>query len=156
METTENLLGNELQVNPASEMHLKETAMWARFLGILGFIFSGLFVLVAFFAGTYLSRIMNVNPYGGYRNNPSTSMMGGFITFVYLFLAAFAFLVSLFTYRFGTRVKQAILQSDQESFNGGLMNLKFLFRFYGIIMIIYLGILALTLVVSIAGMAISK
>ena len=35
-----NLLENELLIDSVSQFHLKETAMWAKFLAIAGFIIS--------------------------------------------------------------------------------------------------------------------
>jgi len=142
MEQTQNLLNNELQVDGNIQSHLKETAGWARFLGIVGFIVSGLIALVALFAGTFLTTLSRS---GSYYNSRDISAMSGMITVVYLVIAVIGFFISLFTFKFGNKTKQALLTSDQESLNVGFMNLKFVFRFYGIIMIIYIGILILAL-----------
>ena len=41
METNENLLNAELQIDSIAHAHLAETAKWGIFLSILGFIFTG-------------------------------------------------------------------------------------------------------------------
>ena len=40
-----------------SEAFLKETAKWGYFLSILGFVFIGIIVLMAFFIGAFLLKI---------------------------------------------------------------------------------------------------
>jgi hypothetical protein len=147
METNENLISNELQVDNNAYLHLKETAGWAKFLGIVGFVFSALLGIVAFIIPIYIKSSVGSNPYG----NPTAgvfSMMSGFITVVYLLLAVMGFFMSLFSYKFGVKTKLALLNTDQESFDKGLTNLKFLFRFYGIIMIIYLGFIVLAFIIA--------
>jgi hypothetical protein len=153
METNENLLNNELQIDPTAAVHLKEAAMWGRFLGIVGFIISALLVIVALFAGTLIAKLMSANPYGGSAMGGS---MGGIVTVLYLIIAAITFFISLLMYRFGARTKTALLTNDQSSLNGGFSSLKILLRVYGIVTIIYLGFLALALIVGIAGAAFSS
>ncbi len=155
METNENLITNELQFNHNTNIHLKETAGWAKFLGIIGFVFSALLGVVAFIIPFYIKSSMSSNPYG----NASASMftmMNGFITAIYLILAVMGFFMSLFSYKFGVKTKLALINTDQESLDKGLTNLKFLFRFYGIIMIIYLGFILLALVFGIIGGMMSR
>ncbi|MBK8711918.1 MAG: hypothetical protein IPL97_08615 [Niastella sp.] len=151
MEQNQNLLNNELTIDPVAYAHLKETAMWARFLGILGFIMSGLLLLVALFAGSFLSSFQrSAGPYSG-AENPLMSMGAGFITVLYIIIAAISFIFSYLVFQFGNRTKKGLINTDQANLNGGLSNLKILFRIYGILMIIYLSFIALALVFGIIG-----
>jgi hypothetical protein len=52
---------NELKLNNHSIGFLKETAKWANFLAIMGFIGIGLIVILAFFMGAVLSSLPNAN-----------------------------------------------------------------------------------------------
>ena len=149
MESNQNLLNTDLQLDSIVQSHLKETAMWARFLGIIGFVLTGFITIAAFFMGTILGNVMRTNPYASSGDVPG--MLGGFITVIYLILAAVMFFISLFTYRFGVRTKAAMLTTDQESMYKGMLNLKLLFRTYGIIMVIYLGFLVLALIGGVFG-----
>jgi hypothetical protein len=153
MDDNQNLLNNELQIDPTAAMHLKEAAMWARFLGIVGFIVAGLLTIVALFAGTIFTALMRTNPYG---SASITGGVGGFITVVYLIIAAIAFFLALLMFRFGSRTKVALLTNDQSSLNGGFSSLKILLRVYGIVTIIYLGFLALALIFGVVGAAMSR
>ena len=154
METNENLLNNDLQIDSIAYTHLKETAMWARFLGIVGFVLSALLVIVAIFAGAFIGKMMQVSPYN---NGGAAATLGaGFFTVLYLIIAAIAFVMSLLIYRFGTRTRNALLTTDQASLNAGFGSLKIVFRVYGIIMIIYLAIIAIALVAGIAAAVFSR
>ena len=46
----------EMRLNKSAKDFLKETAKWAYFLSILGYIGIGIIVLVALFAGTLFSK----------------------------------------------------------------------------------------------------
>jgi hypothetical protein len=54
-------------------------------------------------------------------------------------------------YKFGNKTQLGLKTNDQTTMNTGLANLKILFRIYGIIVIIYLGFVALALLFSIIG-----
>jgi hypothetical protein len=137
MDNQNNLLNSDLQIDEIAAQHLKETTGWAKFLGVVGFIFSGFIAIAAFVAGAALSTLRSPfsNSYG--------AGLGGLIVVVYLLMAGFVFMVSLFVYRFGSKGKAAITSGDQLSLNDSLKNLKFVFRTQGIITCIYLGFLVL-------------
>ncbi len=141
MEIENNLLENELLIDSMSQVHLKETAMWAKFLAIAGFIISILIAIGAVFAGTMFNKLTAGMP-GGSKGG---MMTGGVIMVMYLLIAAVAFFMSLFLFRFGVKMKVALITNDQESLNLSFQNLKVYYRFAGIITIIYLVILLLAL-----------
>ncbi len=144
METNENLLNSELQIDSIAHAHLAETAKWGVFLSILGFIFTGLFVIVALFAGTLLT---SMNSYGG-----ASAMVGaGFITAIYLVIAAINFFMSLFLYRFASKTKAGLYSNDQDTLNSGFANLKNLYKMIGIIAIIYLAFIVLAIIFGVGA-----
>ena len=144
MESNQNLLNSDLQIDSIAHTHLSDTAKWANFLSIVGFIISGIIAVVALFAGTILGSLSN--SFGG-------SIIGaGFIMVVYLILAAVYFFMSLFLYRFASKMKVALYTNDQDSLNNSFLNLKNLYRLIGIITIIYLSFIALALLLGIAGL----
>ena len=147
METNENLLTAELQIDTTAHAYLAETAKWCNFLSIVGFILSGILAVVALFAGTFLGSLSS--RYGG-----SSSIMGaGFITVIYLLIAALYFFMSLFLYRFSSKMKTALYSNDQDSLNNSFLNLKNLYKMMGILTIIYLSFLVLALIVGIGAAA---
>ena len=147
METNENLLAAELQIDTTAHAYLAETAKWGNFLGILGFILSGIIGIAALFAGTLMGSLSNT--YGG-----SSSIMGaGFITVVYLIIAGVYFFKSLYLYLFSSKMKAALFTNDQDTLNNSFLNLKNLYKMMGILTIIYLSILVLALIVGIGAAA---
>ena len=147
METNENLLTAELQIDTTAHAYLAETAKWCNFLSIVGFILSGILAVVALFAGTFLGSLSS--RYGG-----NSSIIGaGFITVIYLLIAALYFFMSLFLYRFSSKMKTALYSNDQDSLNNSFLNLKNLYKLMGILTIIYLSFLVLALIVGIGAAA---
>ena len=140
MDTSENLLSAELQLDTISLVHLKETARWAKFLGIMGFIFSVLIGIAGLFAGTVLSSMSKMNP--------GTNMFinTGVISVIYLVIGLIYFLLSLYLYSFGSKMQVALRLTDQSVFNDSLLNLKRVYRMMGVITIIYLAIIALVMI----------
>lgn len=150
MDNSQNLLSGELQVDTVAYTHLKETARWARFLGIMGFVISVLIALMAIFAGSIFSSTMS-------QFGSSTAALGTtFITVLYIIIAVVYFFLSLYLYRFAVKMKIALESSDQENFGDSLMNLKMVYRILGIFTIIYLSFLALALIVGIGAAAFMK
>jgi hypothetical protein len=145
MESNQDLINNPLQIDTIAHAHLAETAKWGNFLSIVGFILSGIIALIALFAGTILGSMSR-----GFGN--SGSMMGaGLVTIIYLLIAAVYFFMSLFLYRFASKMKIALYSSDQDYLNNSFLNLKNLYRLMGILTIVYLGFLVLALIMGIAG-----
>ncbi|MDB5201371.1 MAG: hypothetical protein JWQ27_780 [Ferruginibacter sp.] len=151
MEQQQNLISNDLQVDHIAYVHLKESASWAKFLGIVGFVISVLIGIVGLFAGSLVSRFNR-----GFGDSSAGMMGAGFITVIYLVIAIVYFLVSLYVFRFGTKMKQALQATDQENFNDALSNLKGAYRIVGIITIIYTGLIAIAMVFAIGTALLRK
>lgn len=146
MENNNNdLLNADLHIDTIAHSHLKETAMWAKLLAIVGFVLSVLMGIFALFASTFMERMSGGIGY--------TAASGIMVSAVYFVIAAIYFTMSLFLFRFSVKMKTALSTADQENFNVSLYNLKIVYRITGIIVIIYLAILALALIVAVAAAA---
>jgi hypothetical protein len=150
MEDNQSLLQDDLRIDSITQSYLSETAKWTNFLGIMGFIFSGLIAIAAFFMGTILTTTMNTYGNGG------TAIGGGVITVVYLILAAVNFFMALFLYRFAQKMKIALQANDQLTLNESFLNLKKLFKLAGILTIVYLAFLALIIIIAVVVVAIKR
>lgn len=142
MEQEKNLLTTDLGIDSITESHLKESAMWAKFLGILGFVFSGLILIASFFIASFIESSRGFSRY----DRDMAAFGAGFITVLYILIAGILFMVSLFVFRFAVKMKAALAATDQQSLNDSFKNLKFLFRFYGIIAVIYLLFVVLAII----------
>jgi len=148
MDTNENLLNNDLQIDPSSMIHLKETASWAKFISITGIVCSILLGIAAFFVGAMISRYSS-NPYSRYGS--AAEVGSGILTVIYLVMAVIVFFVSLFLNRFATKMRLALDTSDQSALTLAFQNIKVYFRIIGILLIIYIAFLLLALLASVLG-----
>ena len=118
-----NVTSAELSLNSKINNFLLETAKWAKFLAIVGFVFIGLMVLAALFmigAGASASRI--------------PGFAGGtvFAGITYLIMAVLYYFPTQYLYNFAVKMKLAIQNSQQNNLEDGFENLKSLFKFTGI------------------------
>ena len=142
MEQNQNLLSSDLQVDPIAANHLKETAKWAKFMAVVGMVLSILIGIMAIFIGSIMANLNR-----GFGGSAALGGVGtGLLTIYYLFIGAIYFFISLFLFRFATKMKQALRTSDQEYFNVSLLNLKLVYRVMGIITIIFLSFFVLALI----------
>ncbi len=147
MDSNQNLLQSDLIIDDIAAAHLKETAKWAKFLGIVGFVLSGILVIVALFAGTFLAEMSD-------KSGGTTGTLGaGMITVLYLLIAVLYFFLSLYLYRFAVKMQLALDSSVQEQFNDSLKNLKSLYRIMGIVTVVYLALVALAMIVAVIAAA---
>jgi len=154
--TSANLF--ELQVDQTTSGYLGETARWARFFAILGFIMCGLIVLLGFFYTTILavfSRAGNggVSPV---ETGGIVGVMGGAMIFFCLLVAALYFFPCLYLYNFASRMQAALRANDQEKLTNAFKNLKSYFRYIGILTIIVLGLYLLIFIIGGIGAAFQR
>ncbi|MFA7381757.1 MAG: DUF5362 family protein [Bacteroidia bacterium] len=141
-----NASSNSIGINNEGANYLHQSARWARFLGIVGFIFCGLFVVIGLFSGVALSSAMET--LGG-----PMAKYGGALSMIYVAVAALYFFPCLYLYRFGTAGKDALESKDEQRITLALMNLKSCFKFMGIFTIIILAIYAIIILVAIMAAA---
>lgn len=141
----QDLLNNDLQVSPGGLSYLTESARWGKFLAIMGFILCGFMVLLAFFIPALFTQIP---PYNSMSSSMSSGVKVG-MTIVYLFLALMMFFPCFYLYKFSVKMQSAVKSVSQENFDESLMNLKSMFKFYGVFTIIILSLYALIIIISI-------
>lgn len=139
METTDTLEEFELHLNESAKGFLKETAKWAYFLSILGFISVGFVVLAAIFAGTLFALMSNLSP----EMSGFGLMSASLITALYLLIATLYFFPVYYLNRFASNLKTAFRDSDTESLTKSFEYLKSHYKFIGILAVIILCFYAL-------------
>ena len=146
-----DLLSNDFTVTSISHGYLSETAKWAKFLAILGFIMCGFMAIAAFFLPFLMSFVpeAEIGPMGMLGKG-----LGMMMTVLYLGLALLFLMPCLYLYRFSTKMKIALLQSDSEVLDTSFSNLKSFFKFYGIMSIISLSFYVLIFILTIVGASI--
>jgi len=122
---------DSILINDEIREYLKETAKWANFLAILGFIGLGL-MAIAIIAMLFLH---------GYRPTYYTNVgESSFIAVFYILLSLFYYYPINYLYKFSVNINKGLNSNDQELFTSGFKNLKSLFKFHGIVTIVVISI----------------
>ncbi|MFI5185916.1 MAG: DUF5362 family protein [Chitinophagales bacterium] len=140
-----------LNIDPVIKSHLSETARWAKFLAIVGFICCALIVVFGIF---FVSNIGSFERSYGFNEGPSLSSLGPTMVVMYILIAVLYFFPCLFLLRFSNKMKTALAADNQADLTVSFQNLKVLFRYVGILTIIVLTIYVLALLFGGLGMLI--
>ena len=142
-----DLLANDLQVTPQALSYLSESAKWGKFLAIMGFIFCGIMIVIAFFIPVFLTQMPPYNTMSSEINSGMKVAM----TILYLLLALLFFFPCFYLYKFSVKMQSAVKAVSQENFDESLLNLKSMLKFYGIFTIIILSFYALIFIIAIVS-----
>ena len=133
-----NLQSNEsIYINDEIKIYLSETAKWAKFLSILGFIGLGLLVLIPLIISITF-------------NEPTFSL----IAIIYIIIAIVYIIPINYLYIFSTNIKRGINSNNQELITSGLKNLKSHYKFIGILTIVIVSIYILIFLIPVLLFAI--
>jgi len=137
----------EPQIILTEEMqyYLQKAGQWAYFLGIMGFIATAFILLCALFVGALMGAMSALQPAA----TPIPASMSGFLSFIYVLVAAFYFFFSLYLYQFGDRIKSGILYVNAAEITTALSKLKSFFKLWGISTIVIIGLYLLFFIVLI-------
>lgn len=122
----------DLKINVPASGYLITICGWAKFLGILGFILSGIMFIGGIFSSVAMSGF--------------TGGAAGVFVLSTVVISTISFFPSLWLYRFGVNSRDSINLNDQELLEKGLRNLKNFFVFQGIAVLIIIGIYLLLLI----------
>lgn len=117
---------DKLRINNSIKENLITAAKWARFLAIIGFIFTGLMAIVSLFLVV-------------------TSLASGIpmlilVACIYVGLTIVMIFPSLYLIRFAGSIEKGLNSNKQGEFDYGVQNLKSLFKFTGIYTIVFISI----------------
>jgi len=140
-------LSSDLQVDEPVQQHLTDTAKWARFLAIVGYVFSSICALAGVLgilgSGTRETRRSYFETTSRQELNPLYSSI------IVIVISVVWFILSLYTYRFADKMKTALQTNDQLTFIDSFANLARNYRLLGIVTIVYLALAALALIAGI-------
>jgi hypothetical protein len=134
-------LSQDLTVTAATRSYLHEAARWAKFIAIVGFVFVGLFVMVALFFVVGFSST----------EIPGLGRWGGAFGIIYLLIALLYFFPLLYLFRFAEKTKYAVERQSSVELESGIENLKANFKFVGIMLLVVIGLYALIFVIALIG-----
>jgi hypothetical protein len=129
--------------------YLKGATPWLRFVGILGFISSGLVVLMGFSMVPFVSvmdqtwaEIPGFESLGGVFN----ATFSGFMVVMFIGAGLLLFFPSLYIFRFGEKIRSYIRTGADRDLELAFQNNKSLWKFMGIICIIQLAFVPLLII----------
>ncbi|TSJ47670.1 hypothetical protein [Fluviicola chungangensis] len=128
---------DKLKVSQSIREHLLTSAKWARFLAIVGFIFTG-FTAIA-------SLIMLI-----------TALSTGFgpligMAFLYIGLTVAMIFPALYMIRFAGSITKGLNSNKQSEFEFGVQNLKSFYKFSGIFTIVFLSLYIILIFIGIGS-----
>jgi hypothetical protein len=138
-----DLLINDFTISATAQINLVTAAKWGKFLAIVGFIFCALMLFGGLASSLFLSSSFD-------SNNSSLPFMK-YAGVIYIVMAVALFLPCLYLMKFSTKMLEAVKSSNQESLDVSIANLKSMFKFYGIFILVILGIYALVIIFFIAA-----
>lgn len=150
-ETTE--IQSELKLVVSEEMrsYIYEIAKWASFLAIVGFVFTGIMVISAFTVGAAI----NSNPQMLAMATTIGSAASIIFTIMFLLVAFAIFYPSLLMFKYAAKAKLGVLYGEQASLDEALGKLKSLFKYWGVITIIYIALYILMIISTVLGGAVA-
>lgn len=122
----------QLTLNTSAKSFLKETAKWAFFLSIIGFIGIGFLVILAIFSGVIFNAIPQAKlvPFD----------LGMAMTIVYLLFAVLYFFPVYYLMQFSNKMKKALITKNDTVLADAFQVLKSHYKFIGVFTIIILSL----------------
>ncbi|TKC03947.1 DUF5362 family protein [Pedobacter frigoris] len=134
----------ELIVTEDIRSYIYETAKWAKFLSVVGFVVAGWLIMLAFSASAF-ETALNQTPGGA-----QFAAMGSTVLTIFCLLSALLyFYPSLMLFKYSTAAKNAVLFAEQESLVVAMSKMKSFFKFWGILTIAIIAFYALALILVI-------
>ena len=135
--------GGSLEVTTEAKNYLRETAKWAKFLSIVGFVFTGILVFFAIFLGVFMSK---VSP-GFEAVGPLEGFMGAGLALVYLLIALLYFYLLWKLYLFAVHTNKALATDDSQMLTNAFKAQNAMFKFIGIFTIVVISLYGIMFIV---------
>lgn len=144
---TENQKYPQLIVTEDMRSYIYDMAKWANFLGIVGLVIAAFMLMAALTIGPTI----NANPEMAKMLGQLGAMDGTTFSIFFLIYGLAIFFPSLLMLRYAAKAKHGVLYGEQESLDQGMAKLKSLFKYFGVLTIIFIGLYLLTLVSAVLG-----
>ena len=127
-------------------VHLKKASPWLRFIGIVGFVFTGIMGLTGILMLPFTTSYAFVN-IPGFENFSRAGLFFNLTLIVYgLGGGALYFFLSFFIYKFGDKIRSYLRTGAESDLEMALQNNSRLWKMLGIICIVGLSIVPLMII----------
>lgn len=124
--------------------NLRTAMSWAKFMGIICFVMTGMMLVAAIILLAMGSSLQYYYPaLGG----------GAVLGICYLVIAVVYFFISYFMYMFAVKTKRAIDNGCMQDLAAGALNMKYYFKMTGIVNIVALAFAVLMILFAVIGIA---
>jgi MFS family permease len=137
----------ELYISDQSKNYLLETAKWAKFLAIIGFIGIGLMILIGIFISAFMGTMANASEELAAWGTSFYALISVF----YIGIAVLYLYPVIKLYQFADQTKKALADNNSEGISFAFESQKSMFKFMGIMTIIVMGLYVLFILASISG-----
>jgi len=141
MENYEKQIFESTGLDDTARYYLLDTVRWTKFLAILGFVFTGFFLVVALLIIVIGKSFMNLS--SGYQ-----STLTGGIGLIYIAVAGIYFYPVYALLRFSSCMKKGIMNDDRVLINNAFRYQKLMYKYIGILMIIVIGFYLLAFIAA--------
>ncbi len=145
MENLETQIHDEqsLFINPEIKGYLLETSRWGKILAIVGYVGIGLIVLLA------LAMLLGASLFNKVIPGFPMGFPMGFMAVPYLLFALLYYFPVNYLHRYSKKIKRGLQSKELDTVTVAFRNLKSLFKFMGILMLVVLSIYAVVLVIMV-------
>jgi len=150
MEGIENIGKNkptELIIGDEAKKYLLETAKWAKFLSIIGFIGIGVMILLGIFMGAFMGFMLSASEELAAMSTGMSAIMSIF----YIAIVAVYIYPILKLYHFADQTKKALSENSSDGISLALESQKSMYKFMGIMTIIIMGLYVLLILAGLTG-----
>ena len=135
-----------LDIDSVGKNHLRDTAKWARFLAIVGFIGLALILVISIIVAVSVQNKIK-SDFGEPVNSGELvgTILGAVVVGVIYFFPCY------FLLKFGNRMIAALDTDDGASLNESFRNLKITFRYVGVLTIIFVALFILGLLTNLSN-----
>jgi hypothetical protein len=135
-----------MRLTPMAEQYLLAATKWAKFLAIIGFVMSGLMIIMALSIGSLLSLATAM---GGAAGAGMAGVPVVLFSIVYIAMGLVYFFIAFYMYNFASKTQRGILRREDYNIEAGFKALKIQLTIMGVMVIIGLSFFALIFVIAI-------
>ncbi|MFI5196062.1 MAG: hypothetical protein ACHQD8_03145 [Chitinophagales bacterium] len=136
-----------VEVDDYAKITFLEMARWTKFLSILGFICLGLMVI----GGVAFGMMISSSPVFASQLGPLGSIGAAGIIILYLLIASLMFYPHYAMLKYAIGIKIALSTNNKTKFNEAIAYLKNMFKYSGIMTIIFLCLYGVLMIFGVMG-----
>lgn len=137
----------QLVVTEEMRSHFYEMAKWAKFLGTFGLIIAGLVLLSAFSTGALLQQNSELAKMAQAAGGAGMAAMAAMLVIYGLLLAYPSWLLL----QYARQAQIGVLYGEQQNLNLAFSKLKLLFKFWGIMVMVFMFFYLITMAMALLG-----